>query len=65
MTFRMTRKHFNALANALNSIMPAWTAEDRVEYDRWWATVRVTADVCESSNPRFNRTLFLRACTAV
>ena len=71
----MTRKHFNELANTLHSIRPAGIDclpaaeillgtkdETIVRYETWFEAVRRTADVCEASNPHFNRGRFIAAC---
>jgi len=46
----MTRKHFEALADALQST----GASDE--------TILAVIAVCEDASPRFNRRLFLSAC---
>lgn len=54
----MTRKHFAALALALHRLRPAGRSPS-AEYTLWWDVVCTTADVCEESNGRFNRHLFI------
>ena len=66
----LTRKHFQALANALQSQRPnqEWvkTPEDRIGYTcavaQWTLDCRAIADVCQRENPAFDRTKFLQAC---
>ena len=56
----MTRKHFDALAEALVKSAPA-TAKGQPYY-QWIYTVGKVADVCERFNLAFNRARFLEAC---
>ena len=54
----MTKKHFEALADALAKIRPpVWRTDSP-----WNASVRAVADVCAEINPRFDRDKFVRAC---
>jgi hypothetical protein len=52
----MTRKDFEAIANALKNI-PFTDPQDRVI-----VACRLAEDVCAPSNPNFNRNRFLKAC---
>ena len=52
----MTRKDFQAIANALKTI-PFTDPQDRVI-----VACRLAEDVCAKANPNFNRNLFLKAC---
>ena len=55
----MTRKHFEALAHALEKARPEGTwLESRV----WEECVHSIANVCESANPLFDRERFVKAC---
>jgi hypothetical protein len=49
----MSRKHFQAIANAIRAIT---NLEERRR------TAELLAAVCAASNPRFNRGRFLNAC---
>lgn len=49
----MTRKHFQALAEAIATIT---NLEERKE------TARLIANVCQDANPQFGRARFLTAC---
>lgn len=65
----MTKKHFQALADALKDTHDRLT---RIQASRpvdcadalmgWRQTVNDVADVCAQTNPRFNRARFLKAC---
>ena len=44
----MSKKHFIALAKALNRQMPS---EDSREYSQWKRDVEAVADVCSAMNP--------------
>lgn len=60
----MTRKHFQALADALKFAHPGLTDRDTPEARATWAEAcREVAGVCRSENPRFDRHKFLNACT--
>ena len=50
----MTKKNFIALADALKSEQP-WTNWDPNKRIQWELDVRAVANVCQTSNPRFNR----------
>ena len=52
----MTRKHFEAIAEAIKNT-PFIT-----ESDRNLIATRIADDVCAKANPRFNRRIFLAAC---
>ena len=56
----MTKKHFEALADALANCRPLPTDHEGMSY--WDDSVSAVADVCESTNERFDRTKFVRAC---
>lgn len=70
----MTKRHFQALAEALGKIKPA--APDgvgplsdvamahRQAVREWGQAVSAVADVCADSNGRFDRRRFLAACDA-
>lgn len=59
----MTQKHFIALADALRQTRPRFHEENMkrgpnaatMVDDQWRRDVAYIADVCEASNPRFNR----------
>ena len=61
----MTKKHFEALAAALFEAREhtghnaSW--DDGVDA-QWLKDVAVVADVCATTNPRFDRARFLAAC---
>ena len=50
----MSKKHFIALADALRAEKPGsnWDPNKMVQ---WELDVKAIADVCQRSNPRFNR----------
>ena len=52
----MTKKHFEALANALAKARPEIQTYD------WLDCVSAIADVCKATNPRFDRQQFIEAC---
>ena len=59
----MTRKHFQALADALQSAYPLpfhSTAESRLA---WSDAAVLVAGACATFNPNFDRAKFLAACT--
>ena len=55
----MTRKHFQAFAEALKRERPDSCLASHVQ---WTAEVRAIADVCRSFNPGFDRERFYTAC---
>lgn len=57
----MTRKHFEALANALASTRPTPEAGGE-RYNQWNNDVQAIANVCQGSNPNFDRGRFGAAC---
>lgn len=68
----MTRKHFQALAEALLSTRPEppqWSGirtNDKylAALDTWKRTVKSVADACMASNGNFDRGRFERVCGA-
>jgi hypothetical protein len=56
----MQRRHFKAIADALNAVRPA--ADNTPEYYMWTRTVSRMADMCRSQNPNFKQDRFLAAC---
>lgn len=63
----MTRKHFEALAEAMHSIRPSGVGFSRMEdWDfartEWSKAVAKIAAVCSESNDRFNLARFIAAC---
>jgi hypothetical protein len=58
----MQRRHFKAIADALNAVRPA--ADNTPEYYMWARTVSRMADMCRLQNPRFDQDRFLNACGA-
>jgi hypothetical protein len=58
----MTRKHFEALAQALKSERPSvgWTNK----YIQWAQDVKAIADVCADFNGAFDHDRFFVACGA-
>jgi len=54
----MTRKHFEALAAALQTTKPSMG----VCWNQWRADVDHLTDVCARFNPNFDRARFLKAC---
>ena len=69
-TTTMTRKHFNAIADALRFSRPidedgTGVGNDHYEQgrmDQWQADYRAMADAYRSFNGQFDRDRFLRAC---
>lgn len=57
----MTKRDFEALADALANVRPSHSALDTV-YRGWKDSVFAVADVCAASNPRFDRERFIAAC---
>jgi hypothetical protein len=63
----MTKKHFEAIADALASVRPdryAGVVETQYLEARrqWGADVATLANVCERENIRFDRRRFIDAC---
>lgn len=60
----VTKKHFEELADALRHVAehPQDYGNQYTDTDTYLACCRAVALVCEQSNPRFNRVLFLLAC---
>lgn len=57
----MSRKHFQALADALKNLKPEADATPEAGA-QWVASVRAIADVCASQNGLFDRSRFYAAC---
>ncbi len=59
----MTRKHFEAIAQALRTTSPYPGDSSYIDgkVDQWRADVRHLADVCAAANPAFDRARFYRA----
>ena len=57
----MTRRHYEWLAATLAGVQPG-TGADIAEQAQWLDTCDAFADALESSNPRFDRARFLKAC---
>lgn len=57
----MTRKDFQLIADALKNSKPT-TGEARSIHDQWNLTVSNIADSLATTNPGFNRRLFVKAC---
>jgi hypothetical protein len=55
----MQRRHFKAIAAALNAVRPATDSQD---YYMWARTVARFTKMCASQNPNFKRDRFLAAC---
>jgi len=62
----MTRKQFNAIAEALAAIRPEMYGPnvDAGMMYQWGTTVREMATMCRTFNPAFDRTRFMEACNA-
>jgi len=72
----MTRQHFEAIAKALRDSRPddlegfmtnrpapvMMSASQSNKVFQWYKTVMKMADMCETFNPRFDRSRFLDAC---
>ena len=56
----MSKKHFEALADGLAEIRPPKSS--RAQYAVWLDAVKVMADVCDKTNPLFDRRRFIQAC---
>lgn len=57
----MTRKDYNALADAIRRQIGCYT-DTPLALAATAATAHVIADVCAADNPRFDRDRFLIAC---
>ena len=57
----MTKKHFNAIAEALLFVRPTTTKRSK-QWQQWQRDVKAMADVCAASNGRFDRQRFYFAC---
>jgi hypothetical protein len=55
----MQRRHFKAIADALNAVRPAADSQD---YLMWQRAVARFTSMCASQNPNFKRDRFLTAC---
>ena len=58
----MTKKHFEALAAALNGVGPLHGDMSTKDAIQWRSDVEAVAAVCARFNPNFDRTRFLKAC---
>lgn len=58
----MSKKHFEALAAALNGVGPLSEDTTSKQAIQWLSDVDAVADVCASFNPNFDRARFLQAC---
>jgi len=61
----MSKKHFEALAAALNYSKPCKMTRPKGYDERMYAWTNaccVVADTCASFNPNFDRARFLKAC---
>jgi hypothetical protein len=56
----MTRKDFVLIAATLRTVRPK--EEDLSEREQWAGTVRAFADSLATTNARFNRERFCKAC---
>jgi hypothetical protein len=66
---QMTKKNFEALAEALRERCPNYVVGDddaslstRHQRVGWFQAVSAVTSVCEANNPRFDRERFYRAC---
>ena len=59
--WKMTRKHFKAISNALKAERPGehWNANKRVQWD---LCVKAIAEACAAQNEWFKREQFYEAC---
>jgi hypothetical protein len=68
----MTRKHFQALADALKGARTCWAEHEADDYpnfpkdgcpeqEQWRRAVRAVGDACYAANGRFDRGRFERA----
>ena len=55
----MSKKHFRAIAEAMNNIKPKEANAARAS---WMSSVNALASVCASQNSKFNRAQFINAC---
>ena len=66
----MTKKHFKLLAAALLRTKPMYFGDEKhaeyayhaVAYHQWTHDVVAIMQVCEESNPNFNKSKFMEAC---
>ena len=56
----MTRKHFNAIAEELQTIRN--DLKSREALDALDRTAKDIANICTETNPRFDKARFLQAC---
>jgi hypothetical protein len=61
----MTRKHFEALAEALRTSYPLGMRDTYTAVAGWETTCKSVAATCRQFNPSFNRARFLAACIPV
>jgi hypothetical protein len=58
----MQRRHFKAIADALNAVRPDATRPHDAAYYMWQRTVARFTTMCAQQNPNFKRDRFLTAC---
>lgn len=58
----MTKKHFQALADALKSVRDDAMGKTVSQYEIWEECCAAISAVCGDHNPRFDRSRFLTAC---
>jgi len=56
----MTRKHFNAIAQAMANGRPKGQGSD--VYDQWERTCWEVMTVCAGTNSNFDKATFMNAC---
>jgi hypothetical protein len=56
----MQRRHFKAIADALNAVRPV--ADNSEQYRMWQRTVARFTSMCARQNPRFQSDKFRTAC---
>jgi hypothetical protein len=58
----MTRKDYELIAQAISEMKDAYTGDDWTINGAMYPFARKLADALETTNPRFNHELFLKAC---